>query len=92
MRKSLIAIAVIIILILAGRMVWLDSIPDVEAVTDGNIFSSLSAKPKKDSLAPDFVLKDINGIDVKLNSLRGTPVVLNFWSVDCAPCLKEKPV
>lgn len=41
--------------------------------------------------APDFVLKDINGKPISLNDLRGTIVVLNFWFVDCAPCVREMP-
>ena len=31
------------------------------------------------NLAPDFQLQDIEGNTVTLSSLRGSPVVLNFW-------------
>jgi peroxiredoxin len=44
-----------------------------------------------DRLAPDFTLKDMHGKDVKLSDYRGKVVVLNFWTKNCGPCLKEMP-
>jgi peroxiredoxin len=41
--------------------------------------------------APDFVLKDLHGASVSLESLRGKVVVLNFWTKTCGPCLEEMP-
>ena len=42
--------------------------------------------------APGFSLVDLNGQTVSLESLRGTPVVLNFWSTWCGPCKAEHPL
>jgi peroxiredoxin len=44
-----------------------------------------------DKIAPDFALKDMNGRSVKLSDYRGRVVVLNFWTKNCGPCLKEMP-
>ena len=41
--------------------------------------------------APDFTLKTHDGQDVKLSSLRGRVVLLNFWATWCPPCVKEMP-
>jgi peroxiredoxin len=41
--------------------------------------------------APNFLLKDMHGGTVTLESLRGKVVVLNFWSKTCGPCLEEMP-
>ncbi len=50
------------------------------------IESPLLGKP-----APDFTLTDLDGNAISLSSLRGKPVVLNFWASYCAPCVTEHP-
>jgi len=41
---------------------------------------------------PDFELPDRNGKPVRFSSfLGGKPVVLNFWTKTCKPCLEEMP-
>ncbi|WP_051276506.1 TlpA family protein disulfide reductase [Desulfovirgula thermocuniculi] len=41
--------------------------------------------------APDFTLPAPDGKKVTLSSLRGKPVVLNFWATWCPPCREEMP-
>lgn len=47
--------------------------------------------PSLGFLAPDFTLTDVNGQSVTLSSLRGKPILLNFWATWCPPCRKELP-
>jgi peroxiredoxin len=41
--------------------------------------------------APDFILKDLQGKDVKLADYEGKVLVLNFWATWCPPCRAEIP-
>ena len=40
---------------------------------------------------PDFTLPTLTGADITLSELKGTPVVLNFWSICCPYCRQQLP-
>ncbi len=42
--------------------------------------------------APDFTVLDATGQSVTLSSLKGRPVMLNFWATWCTPCKIEMPL
>jgi len=41
--------------------------------------------------APDFALKDYAGREVRLSSLRGQVVLVNYWATWCGTCVVEMP-
>ena len=52
----------------------------------------LDAEVLVDKPAPTFTLRTVEGEAVSLQALRGTPVVINFWSTWCVPCRQEHPL
>ena len=41
--------------------------------------------------APDFSVETLDGERITLADLKGKIVVLNFWFIECAPCIAEMP-
>lgn len=54
-------------------------------------FTEVSVAPQKGFHAPDLTLESTQGESFTLSSLRGKPVILNFWASWCPPCRAEMP-
>ncbi|MCH8865485.1 MAG: TlpA family protein disulfide reductase [Proteobacteria bacterium] len=42
--------------------------------------------------APDFALKSMTGVNLRLSEYRGDVVMINFWATWCGPCRQEMPL
>jgi thiol-disulfide isomerase/thioredoxin len=47
--------------------------------------------PRRGFAAPDFTLESLDGSQLTLSELRGSPVMLNLWASWCLPCRVEMP-
>lgn len=79
---AFIAVATVVIL------TWAVLTP-APAITPGTV--PAAAAPQVGHYAPDASLLDLSNTSVRLSSLRGHVVVLNFWYVACEPCRYEMP-
>lgn len=89
-NKTFLIVALVLILLLAGAAFLYNKLSTTSPALPTPT-ASQSKEPKEYEQATDFTVYDGDNTPVKLSSLFGKPILLNFWSSRCGPCIAEMP-
>lgn len=97
MRNStynLIVTVLLLIILIGGGTLLYNNLKDDVVITPPETTAPASDPTEAPDVetAPDFVVQDSSDGVWKLSDFRGMPVVLNFWSSNCPPCMAEMPL
>jgi len=87
-----VALALLLVYLAPGVKPEPDQRPEAGAAAQGNVDDAKVDASFVGKRAPlHFTLKDMNGVDVRLDSFKGKVILLNFWATWCPPCELEIP-
>jgi thiol-disulfide isomerase/thioredoxin len=87
LKSAIIVIAILVVIVVGAH--YADKATRLPKTAAASLTKTESKDESK--AEPDLTLKDLDGKDVSLESLKGKVVLVNFWATWCEPCKIEIP-
>ena len=85
LKPAIIVIAILAVIVIGAH--YADKATRLPKTTAASLTKTEAKDESKHE--PDLTLKDLDGKDVSLASLKGKVVLVNFWATWCEPCKIE---